>query len=301
MTGAPFGRGRTAARILARVIDGSAWAGARVPAGVAHALATAGGTIEWAVRPGKRDRLARNLAHAVGAAPTSRHVRRLVREEIRNEAHRSADLLWALGRPDEFLATVELDGIELAQQAAEAGRGVILAGTHLGGWEVATAVPAATLAVPINVIVADDWLAWAIEHARAAAGLQVLYPNEAALTGVRLLRRGEALLVLGDDGRHASRKALVRFLDSSARLPTGVASLSRLSGAPVVSFAVLPVARRRWRVVVSPALDAPAPEDGTAGDELLLQQLADQWSAQIRAHPQHWAASYRIDWTEEVG
>ena len=68
-------------------------------------------------------------------------VRRTVRREIVNEAHRSADLLWALGRPDEFLTTVELDGIENINEAAAQGRGVILSGIHLGGWEVATAVP----------------------------------------------------------------------------------------------------------------------------------------------------------------
>src|SRR6266542_3272214 len=95
---APFGRGPVAARILAKVIDGSAWAGSHVPAPVTHALAVAGGHAEWALRPGKRQALATNLAHAVGLLPDDRQVRRSVRREIVNEARRSADLLWALGR-----------------------------------------------------------------------------------------------------------------------------------------------------------------------------------------------------------
>ena len=66
---APFGRGPLAARVLARVIDVAAWTGSRIPAGVAHPLATAGGTAEWAVRSAKRRRLGINLAHALALPP----------------------------------------------------------------------------------------------------------------------------------------------------------------------------------------------------------------------------------------
>ena len=97
---APFARGPLAARVLAEVIDGAVWAGSRVPAALAHTLATIGGHGEWALRPGKRRRLATNLAHALGArTDDSQRSGAAVRREIVNEAHRSADLLWALGRP----------------------------------------------------------------------------------------------------------------------------------------------------------------------------------------------------------
>lgn len=296
MTDPPgFGRGRRAGAVLARVIGGASWVGARIPPGVAHGLATVGGTIEWAARPGKRRQLRENLAHAVSAEPGSREVRRLVRREIRNEAHRSADLLWALGRPEEFLATVELDGIEHAQRAADAGQGVLLLGTHLGGWEVATAVPAATLSVPTSVIVADDWLAWGIEQARLAAGLQVIGAHRAALRGIRRLQRGEALLLLGDDGRFAMRRRWVPFLDAEAELAGGVAWMSRVGQAPVVGFSVLPLGPRRWQVIVAPPLPPPAPDD-EAGEQVLLEQITAHWSEMIRRHPDQWAASFPIRW-----
>jgi lauroyl/myristoyl acyltransferase len=294
---APFGRGPIAARVLARVIDGSVWAGSRVPAGLAHTLATVGGHGEWAVRLGKRRRLATNIAHALGANPDDRAVRRTVRREIVNEAHRSADLLWALGRPYEFLTSVELDGIEYAKAAAAAETGVILAGIHLGGWEVATAVPRAQLPVATTVIVADDWLAWAIAHTRVAAGLCVLSRTAPAIRAARLLQAGEALLVLGDDGWGSEPRTYpVRFLDSSAELPAGVVTLSRLCQSPIVGFAVLPTGRRRWRVVVDQAVGPPSRSGGAEEEQSVLQLLADRWTELIRAHPEHWAAAYRIRW-----
>ena len=297
---APFARGPLAGRVLGRVIDGAAWGGCRLPPEVAHALAVVGGTAEWAVRPGTRRVLAANLAHAVGEPASSRAVRRLVRRELVNEARRSADLLWALGRPEEFLRTVAIDGAEHVRDTAAEGRGIILVGIHIGGWEVATGVPAALLNIPITVIVADDWLAWGIDHMRSAAGLRAIYRTEPALRAARQLRRGGALLALGDDGQGgAFRGYEVRFLDGRAVLPGGLMALARLSGSPLVAFNVLPSGPRRWRVIVDPPLAPPPAREGEEGERRVLQALADGWTEVIRAHPEHWAARYPIAWARD--
>jgi lauroyl/myristoyl acyltransferase len=285
------------------VIDASAWVGCRTPAPIAHAMATVGGHLEWSLRPRKRRQLAANLAHALPADVTGesrrRAVCRLVRREMVNEAHRSADLLWALGRPDAFLESVELPGIEHAGRVVDAGHGVILLGTHVGGWEVATAAPAATLSAPTSVVVADDWIAWAIEHARVAAGLRVVYAGRSSLELVRILRRGEIVLLLGDDPRHGAHHDRVRFLDAQADVAAGPVRLARLAQAPIVTFTVLPLGRRRWRIVVDEALLPPGRESGASGEHELRQQIADRWSETITRWPDHWAASFPITWHDD--
>jgi KDO2-lipid IV(A) lauroyltransferase len=295
---APFGRGPLAARLLARVIDAAAFAGSRMPAGAAHGLAVLGGTAEWALRPGKRNRLAGHLARAVGRPPDDPEVRRLVRAELRNEARRSADLLWALGRREEFLSSFEIEGLEHVHAALAHGNGMILAGIHVGGWEVATAVPQAVVPVPTTAIVADDWLAWAIEHMRATAGLGVLYRSEPMLRAARLLRAGETILVLGDDGGGEARGHEVRFVGGRAELPAGMVSLARLCGTPIVCFYVLPLGARRWRVSLDPPVDPPDRRSGAEGERVVLQRLADRWTEVIRTHPEHWAAAYTIRWLD---
>ncbi len=297
---APFARGVLAARVLRLAVEAATAVGSRLPATVTHGAAVTGGTLEWALRPALRRQLAGNLCHAVGRAPDDRAVAALVRAEIVNEARRSADLLWALGKPEEFIASTEVVGREHVHAALAQGRGVILASLHIGGWEVATAIPREILPVPTSVIVADNWLAWAIQGMRSAAGLRVIYRTEPILRAAGLLRRGEALLVLGENAEDDSvRRHPVRFLDGRAELPAGVPALARLCGSPIVPFSVLPLGPRRWRVTIEEPVLPPERRTGKDGEVRLLQQLADLWSDELRAHPDQWAARFPMYWVAE--
>lgn len=293
---APFGRGPFAARILRGAILAASALASRAPARVVGPVATLGGTVEWALRPGKRRLLASNLCHAIGLPPEHPQVTDLVRREVVNEARRSADFLWALRRTDELVATTEVTGREHVLDALARGRGVLLVSTHLGGWEVATALAREVVPVPTTVIVTDDWLAWAVAGLRVRAGLGLVYDSEPVSRAARLLREGEALLVLGDYAKEWMRTYLVRLLDGEAELPAGIAVLSRLCRAPVVPFTVLPVALRRWRIEIEPPLDPPARHGGTAAEKALLQELADRWTSSLRERPEHWAAVYSMTW-----
>ena len=293
---APFGQGLLAARVLHAALVGASATVGRLPTGIAHGLATAGSTVEWAARPGKRRRLAENLCHALGAPPDDPTVRDLVRREVRNEGHRSVDLLWALANPDELRATTTIDGEEHIAEALARGRGVLLVSTHVGGWEVATSLAREFVPVPTTAIVTDDWIAWAVEGLRVRSGLGVMYDSEPVSKAVDLLRSGEALLALGDYAKDGMRTYSVRLLDAVAELPAGPATLARLCGTPLVPFSVLPVAPRRWRIEVEPPLPPPDRSAGEAGERALLQALADRWTQTLRTHAEHWAAVYPMTW-----
>jgi len=295
---APFGRGPLAARMLRGAIVASSAAAARLPVGVVERLTGTGATIEWVLRPAKRRRLAENLCHTLALPPDHPDVRALVRREVRNEARRSADFLWALSRQEELVASTRVAGREHIDEALELGRGVILVSTHVGGWEVATALPKVIVSVPTTAIVTDDWLAWAVEGLRVRAGLGIMYDSEPVTKAARLLSNGEAILVLGDYAKEGMRTYAVRLLDAIAELPAGPVTLARLCGAPIVPFSVLPEALRRWRVEIEPPLWPPSRETGAAGERALLQELADRWTATLRAHAEHWAAVYPMTWRE---
>jgi KDO2-lipid IV(A) lauroyltransferase len=295
---APFGRGPFAARVLRGAIVGASATAARLPIGVVDPLTGVGATIEWALRPAKRRRLAENLCHALALPPSHPEVREFGRREVRNEARRSADFLWALARPDELVATTRVDGREHIVEALERGTGVLLASTHVGGWEVVTALAKAVVPVPTTAIVTDDWLAWAVEGLRVRAGLGIIYDSEPVSKAARLLRGGEAVLVLGDYAKDGMRTYPVRLLDGVAELPAGPVTLARLCGSPIVPFSVLPDAPRRWRVDVEPPLWPPARGEGEAAERSLLQELADRWTVTLRVNAEHWAAVYPMTWRD---
>jgi KDO2-lipid IV(A) lauroyltransferase len=295
---APFGRGPLAARAVRGAIVAASTAAGHFPAGVVHPLTAAGATFEWACRPAKRRQLAANLCHTLGLPPDHPDVKALVRREVRNEAHRSADFLWALAKPEELRATTEIRGREHIHAALAGGHGVLLVSTHVGGWEVATALPEAIVPVPTTAIVTDDWLAWAVEGLRIRAGLGIMYDSEPVSKAARLLRDGQAILVLGDYAKDWMRTYRVRLLDAVAEVPAGPAVLARLCGSPLVPFSVLPVGPRRWRVEIEAPLAPPDRKGGAAAEQALLQELADRWTVTLRANAEHWAAVYPMTWHE---
>jgi lauroyl/myristoyl acyltransferase len=287
--------------VLERVIAAASVLGAGLPPRTAHRLAVAGGTLEWAARRGKRGTLAENLGHAIGLDPSDPRVRALVRREIVNEAHRSADLLWSIGRPAEVLEGVRIEGREGLDAALAGGRGVVLAGPHIGGWEVVVPVPARELDVPIAVLVSDDWLAWAVDGIRRRAGLEVEYVSAGPRPLIRRLRRGEAVLMFADIVPDPGvRTIAVRFLDGVAALPAGPAALARMSGAAIVPLAVLPLDQRAWKIELGePIIPRPSADGPAAADRDTLQRLADAWSDVIRRDPEWWAAVYPLAWARE--
>jgi len=281
------------------VIDRAAAVGGRLPIPLAETFAVIGGHAEWALRPAKRRALAANLARPVGRPPGSWAVRRVVRREMVNEARRSVDLLWAMGRPDEARRTFQLEGPDNVYGTLDRGHGLIMAGLHFGGWELAAVVATHLLRVPTTVITADDWLAWAMQHVRVTSGLTVAYRDGPALPLAKGLRQGGTLLVLGDHAVGAPpRRHEVRLCGATAALPAGVVTLSRATGAPITPFVVRRLAPRRWRIVVDPAVDPPRREDADEGERAAFQQVADAWTRRIEDEPEQWAASFPIAWSD---
>jgi hypothetical protein len=46
-------------------------------------------------------------------------------------------------------------------------------------------------------------------------------------------------------------------------------------------------------VIIDPPIEPPR---SASAEPALLQQVADRWTAFIRAHPEQWAASFPIAW-----
>jgi KDO2-lipid IV(A) lauroyltransferase len=278
------------------VIAASAALGARIPAERSWQLAKVGGTLEWALRPRKRSLLATNLAHALERPSGDPAVMRAVRAQFVNQACRSADFLWAFARGDEVASRCRVEGRAQLDQALDRGRGVILAGPHLGGFEVVAAALGDLLAgIAVTVVVEDDWVAHAVAGHRRRAGVELELRTATPRRSLHTLQSGGAVAVVGDLAKPGMRTFPVRFLDGCLELPAGPAALARLAGSPVLPFCILPIAPRAWRVVLGEAIEPP-PRRAREAERDLLQALADVWSMWIRANPEQWEAFDPMPW-----
>jgi KDO2-lipid IV(A) lauroyltransferase len=257
-----------------------------VPYGLARTAALAAADVCWALLPERRRILEENLrVTAPGRSNGERQ--RLVRKTFRNLALCSLDFLkLPLLSKEKVIDLVEIHGLENLDQALAGGKGAILVTGHLGNWDFAGAYLAA-LGYPIHAVAEDvePEVYEVYEHYRGATGMKVLSLGRGALPALRVLKRKELLVLVGD--RAIGTPGLpVAFCDGRRNLPEGPAAFALKSGAPlVIGYLVLNPkgSEKRYKGVVTPPLDS----QGRAAAEF-TQAIADALSRAIRKDPDQW-------------
>ena len=192
--------------------------------------------------------------------------------------------------PEELRAGMSCDGFGHIEEARAAGKGVILALPHLGGWEYGGAWLGA-LGHPVTVVVEPleppELFTWFADF-RSRLGMEVV-PLGPGVSGavLRALRANRIVCLLcdrdlGGDGPE------VEFFGERTTLPAGPVTLGLRSGAPVLPTAVYFDGRDRHRGRVEPPLDLTRRgrlrEDVAAG----TQALATALEGLIAAAPEQW-------------
>jgi KDO2-lipid IV(A) lauroyltransferase len=205
-----------------------------------------------------------------------------------------------------------VQGVEYLDDALEAGRGVLIALTHSGNWDVAglwlvealrrRGRPAtfATVAERLSPeSLYDRFVAY-----RRSLGFEVLPADAGARTVATLaarLRAGGVVCLVAD--RDLSGAGVeVDFFGARARMPAGPAQLARHTGA-----ALLPVAawftEDGWGLRFRPPPVTPDGPDGSGKSAALdaaavTQMLADAFAQAIAEHPADWHMLQPI-WTAD--
>jgi KDO2-lipid IV(A) lauroyltransferase len=261
-----------------------------VPEPVSLALATCGGRAV-AARPSERRRMLR------------RHLRRVLGPDVPEaEVHRqAARAMAAYARywvdafrvpslsGDELERSLSFSGREHIEAGLAAGRGVILALPHLGGWELAGAFVAA-MGDPITVVVEalrpPEVFRW-FAGLRQAMGMTVVPADAGAGAAVaRALKANEAVCLLSD--RDLSGTGVpVDFFGERTTLPGGPATLALRTGAPLVPIAVY-ASWRGHEAVLRPPLDTSRRATFRADVARVTQDLAAELEILIRRAPDQW-------------
>ena len=244
-------------------------------------------------RAASRDYLARVLGRPAGLWDVVRHFHAFARSILDRG-------LLLLGRADARAMVVE--GIPHIEAALAHGRGCLLLGAHLGGFEALRAVGQQAPARVRPMMYRDNAGALTALMDRLAPGLLAdviaLGRPSAMLEAREAVARGEIVGMLADRGHAAAgggRWVTVPFLGTPAAFPAGPFALAHALGAPVLLFRAVRTQDGGWLVQFEPFADRIVLRRGPdrARD---LQAYVGRYAAALeqacRAHPFQWFNFY---------
>jgi KDO2-lipid IV(A) lauroyltransferase len=208
-----------------------------LPLAVCHAL---GSFIGWGfiIVP---NRSARNTKTNIGLCfpeMTRSEQRRLVRESLveTGKAMLEASVLWM--RPGRKVLQLirQIDGLDVAMKARDAGYGLILATPHLGAWEAAGLYCGATFSMtclyrPLRMIELEAL----VHDARSRLGARYVPANASGIRSISMAAgKGGTVAMLPDQEPRSGSGHFAPFFGIPAYSMTLLIRLSKTTGAPIV-------------------------------------------------------------------
>jgi lauroyl/myristoyl acyltransferase len=256
-------------------------------------LAAAAGNGAHDLTAAKRGLVRENVSHVLRLPIDHPRVTRAARRAFRNYAKYLVDVMRLETLTSEDVARlVEIDNLELLDEARARDRGVLLCTVHVGGMDLIA--PALHRHGHQMHVVADDTTYGRLyEHLRAIRarhGLILIgWRNLRAL--FRALKEGSNL-VLFCDGGYRDGDVPVEFLGEATTFPAGPASLSARSGAPMLPVACSRLPNDRFRTRGLPLITAA--NDEPAEIYRATQALADALGSVIAEDPGQWYMFRRV-------
>lgn len=259
----------------------------RIPPRLCDALGLAGGFCAWGALPGYRRLVRRNLAIAFGREYSPATLRRMTREHF---SRLGANLLGAVhffaASEKKVRAHTTMENLEILRAAHARGRGVVLAISHIGNWEMFAQACFYARELPFGTVfqkVHNRYVDAAITRFRQRLGVRTFDRKTEMQAAAAFLRSGGVLGVLVD--QHAGTSGiwtpLFQRLASTSPL---AASLASRTGAAIVPVAVYRDGPAHWRIAVR---EEVAWEATTTTEEITLR-VNRMLESQIRESPLDW-------------
>lgn len=257
------------------------------PSGVRRRLGNCIGWITWLLVPDRRKKMAvENILLSLQCGEA--------------EAARIAKCSWTrFGRmimevmafpkiKQNIAAYVTLEGKENLEKALSFGKGVVLATSHSGNWELLGAA-LALYGYPIVGVAQKQTNAEMdklINEYRALTGMHITYKN-GVREMIRLLGQGNIIGMLMD--QDAGRDGLILdFFNRKASCPQGPAFLARLKDAPVVPVFITENADGTHRVLIKELLWTEQAGDKNEAIEQMTKKLTNLIEEHICRYPEQW-------------
>ena len=215
------------------------------------------------------------------------------------------EILWLAGRPPEALDhhfTMSPEGGAALRRALSLGRGVVVATTHTGNWDLGACGAARWLArgaPPAGLLVVTKRLSWMAldrywQHLRAERGV-TLADAHGAITAVReALRRGSVVALLVDQAPERGSGVLtLPFLGRPARHDLAPAILAARARVPLLVMANLRTPDGHHRLELLETIDPADLRGGRGAVERATARIVAAVEGFVRVHPEQWLWLHR--------
>jgi len=208
----------------------------------------------------------------------------------------AVEFLWLAWGGARALEHVRIDEASVGpwRAALGRGRGVVVAASHTGNWDLA----ACAVAREVELLVVTKrlsvrWMDRVWQSTRAALGVRLAEARGALARGREVLRRGGAVAMMIDQVPLSRRHALpVEFLGRTAMTDRAPAALAASAGAPLVVAA----ARREpdgGHVLCVLDVVVPPPRASRAWIDQATLAATGALDRFVRAHPSQWLWLHR--------
>lgn len=211
-------------------------------------------------------------------------------------AEAAAVFRLAGARSGEILKRTRMVGGEVLEEAARAGRGVVLVSGHLGNWEVGTAgvvargFPTDIVAAPQRNVLFDRYLT----RSRERLGMKVIPRGEARSGVVAALKAGRVVGIMGDqDARRAG--IFVDYFGRPASTARGPALLAMRAGATIATFYTVrkPGGKPAYDIHITPLDDEKAGRSRAERVAALTQAFTRRLEEFVSEHPEQYLWHHR--------
>lgn len=269
---------------------------ASLPPWLGYALADLATGLHWMAFPGRRHDTLANLAVILPRA--SRSDRAKVARRMMRSYNRMMYEFFRLPHlsREELLASVEVVGKEHLDRGLARGRGVILAATHIGNWELA-GVMVAQWGYALHAVAGvqlSRWLSGAVRETKTELSITTISPEDGFRKIMRALDHNDPVALMVD-GNLYTHGAQVEWFGRTTPFPAGPGVLAQRTGALLLCGYCERTTPGRFRIVIEPAID-PAAFATTAE---LHQAIASTAERHIREHLDQWCI-FRPIWSERA-
>ena len=183
------------------------------------------------------------------------------------------------------------DKLEIMKKQIATGKGAVLAGPHMGTWEMLgrafalNGIPIISIAAHQRNPLVNDYF----DRMRAETELKPLIRGESGILKkiIRRMRNGEVMAIL-PDVRMPTPALEVPFLGGTANIGTGAATFARTTGLPIFPFIIKRHGWSRHEIKKLPIIYPDMSLDKTTDIERMMRTLMAGIEREIKADPEQW-------------